>query len=84
MRKQLHGVSAETRLGQEAYSPAVSERVYAALFAKAWEILSDGHTVIVDAIFDRAADRQKIEACGRTVGVPFTALWLEGSHGSSG
>jgi aminoglycoside phosphotransferase family enzyme/predicted kinase len=77
MRKRLHGVPAETRLGQEAYSPAVSERVYAALSEEAKAILSNGHTVIVDAVFDRAADRQMIEQCARKANVPFTALWLE-------
>ncbi len=76
-RKRLHGVSAETRLGQEAYHQDVSECVYANLFKEAQRILSNGHTVIVDAVFDREADRKKIKQCAIDAGVPFTALWLE-------
>jgi uncharacterized protein len=33
--------------------------------------------VIADAVFDRAADRQKIKQCAVDAAVPFTALWLE-------
>ena len=33
--------------------------------------------MIVDAVFDRGADRKKIKQCAIDAGVPFTALWLE-------
>ena len=39
--------------------------------------LGHGHSVIADAVFDRAADRQKMEQCAMDAAVPFTALWLE-------
>jgi uncharacterized protein len=77
LRKRLHGVPAETRLEQEAYGSDVSGRVYSTLFKEAQTILSKGHTVIVDAVFDRTADRQKIKQYAMETGVPFTALWLE-------
>ena len=40
-------------------------------------ILGHGHSVIADAVFDRAADREKIKQCAMDAGVPFNALWLE-------
>ena len=77
IRKKLWGVPAETHLEQEAYSPEASERVYSHLFGEARTILGHGHSVIADAVFDRAADREKIEKCAMDAGVPFKALWLE-------
>jgi predicted kinase len=47
------------------------------LFEEARTVLGHGHSVIADAVFDRAADRQKIKQCAVDAAVPFTALWLE-------
>jgi uncharacterized protein len=77
IRKKLWGIPAETHLKQEAYSAEASERVYSHLFEEARTILGHGHSVIADAVFDRAADREKIEKCAMDAGVPFKALWLE-------
>jgi predicted kinase len=55
----------------------VSERVYSRLFEEARMILGRGHSVIADAVFDRAADREKIKQCAMDAGVPLDALWLE-------
>lgn len=77
IRKQLWGVPAETRLEQDAYTVEVSERVYSRLIEEARMILGRGHSVIADAVFDRAADREKIKQCAMDAGVPLDALWLE-------
>jgi predicted kinase len=39
-------------------------------------ILAVGHSVIVDAVLDRVADRAALEAVARHAGVPFDGFWL--------
>jgi uncharacterized protein len=77
IRKRLCGVSPLERLGPEGYTPAVSERVYATLADRASHIVRNGHSVIVDAVHARQADRQAIERLARDASVPFIGLWLE-------
>lgn len=76
IRKRLHGVVAETRLTEQAYRPEVSEQVYAALAQNARTVLKESHAVVADGVFDRPADRDRIERVARDAGVPFTGLWL--------
>ncbi|WP_245280069.1 AAA family ATPase [Hyphomicrobium sp. 99] len=76
IRKRLYGVPAETRLPPEAYQPGVSKRVYAEQARTAATFLKSGHAVIADAVFDRAEDRQRIEAAVPDT-VPFNGFWLD-------
>jgi predicted kinase len=77
MRKRLCGVPLLQRLGPEGYSSQMSERVYATLGERAAAILREGHSVIVDAVYTRTADRQVIEKVAAAASVPFVGLWLE-------
>lgn len=77
IRKALHGVTAETRLTQEAYRPAVSARVYALICEHARDTLATGHAVVADAVFDRPEDRLAIETVARDRDVRFAGFWLE-------
>jgi predicted kinase len=77
MRKRLSGVPLLQRLGPEGYSPRMSERVYATLAERAALIIGEGHSVVVDAVYTRAADRQVIEGVAAAASVPFIGLWLE-------
>ena len=77
IRKAMHGVSAETRLPDKAYRPEVSERVYREMAWRAGLILSEGGSVIADAVFDRQTDRERIERTARDRGLPFAGFWLE-------
>lgn len=81
LRKQLHGVSPETRLPAAAYQPDISARVYALMFEQAGAILASGHSVIVDAVFDRETDRAAIEAVAVDTGTAFQGIWLEAPAG---
>ncbi len=81
VRKQLHGVSATTPLGPEAYVEIVSRRVYATMAARTQLALQAGHSVIVDAVFGTAAERSAIERVARSAGVPFVGLWLDAPEG---
>ena len=77
MRKRLCGVPLLERLGPEGYSSQMSERVYATLAERAALILRAGHSVVVDAVYARAADRRVIEQVAAAASVPFIGLWLE-------
>jgi uncharacterized protein len=76
VRKRLHGVPAEVRLPVAAYRPEVSEQVYAVLMQSAEATLANGYAVIVDAVFDRIADRERVEQIAVSAEVPFIGIWL--------
>ncbi|NYT64220.1 AAA family ATPase [Alcaligenaceae bacterium] len=76
IRKHLYGVQAEVRLHAEAYYPKVSEQVYGLLAQNAQAVLVNGHAVLIDAVFERATDRQHISHISFSEGVPFTGIWL--------
>jgi aminoglycoside phosphotransferase family enzyme/predicted kinase len=75
-RKALFAVEETVRLPSDAYAHAVSERVYAVLLSKARLALAAGHSVVADAVFPTAADREAIAAVAAAVGVPFRGIWL--------
>lgn len=77
IRKKLCGVPIETRLSVEAYGAEVSARTYRAMMQSAEATLSQGHAAVVDAVFDRRIDRERIGEVARCVGVPFCGLWLQ-------
>jgi aminoglycoside phosphotransferase family enzyme/predicted kinase len=73
-RKTMFGVAETDTLPESAYTSDVTDRVYAALGAKARRVLAAGHSAIVDAVFARAGERDDITtAAGR---MPFHGLFL--------
>jgi uncharacterized protein len=76
-RKRLCGVPVLQRLGPEGYSSHLSERVYTTLAEQAALVLRAGHSVVVDAVYARAADRRVIEQAAEASSVPFVGLWLD-------
>jgi uncharacterized protein len=79
-RKRLSGVALLQRLGSEGYSSQVSERVYSTLAERAELVLRAGHSVIVDAVYARAAERRIIEHVAVAASTPFVGLWLEAAE----
>jgi uncharacterized protein len=55
----------------------VSERVYATLAEGAAATVRGGHSVVVDAVYARASDRQVIAQVAAAASVPFMGLWLD-------
>jgi uncharacterized protein len=51
--------------------------VYATLAERAALIIRGGHSVVVDAVYARTADREVIERVAAAESVPFIGLWLE-------
>jgi uncharacterized protein len=73
IRKRQAGVPPETRLPPEAYAPEASAAVFAELNRFAALALEAGHSVIADAVFQRAPERAALAA----LHPGFTGLWLE-------
>ena len=80
IRKQLCGVSPLQPLGPEGYTPEVSARVYDTLVDRATLAVRSGHSVIVDAVHARQADRAAIERAAATMSVRFCGLWLDAAE----
>jgi uncharacterized protein len=76
-RKRLFGVGPLERLPQSAYTPEITERVYATCRKRAFLALQGGQSVVVDAVHARPGERQALAALAAACGVPFTGLWLE-------
>ena len=76
LRKQLFGVAETDRLPAAAYQPEVSREIYRLIEQRAGEILSQGHSVVVDAMFAREDERAATEAVARGLNVPFEGLFL--------
>lgn len=77
IRNYLYKVEPETRLGIQAYSAAVSKRVYATLLWRAEVALAAGHCVIADAVFNRPSARERLAAIAAQYRAPYHALWLD-------
>jgi aminoglycoside phosphotransferase family enzyme/predicted kinase len=77
IRKAMSGVRPEDRLPAAAYTEAASREVYRVLNDTAARALRAGHSVVLDAVFGTAWERQEAAATAATAGVPFQAFWLD-------
>ena len=77
LRKRRAGVAFEARLPADAYTPAESDAVYAALLERAATALAAGAPVVLDAVFARPAERAAVAALATRLNVPFDGIWLD-------
>jgi uncharacterized protein len=77
IRKALFAVSPETALGQEAYRPSVSERVYAEMARRSGAIIAAGGSVVVDGVFSAEKRRRQIAESASRCGSAFSGFWLD-------
>jgi uncharacterized protein len=75
-RKALSGRPETEPLPGEAYTPAITLRVYCTIVDKARRVLAAGHSAIVDAVFATPGEREGIEKSAAALGVPFHGLFL--------
>jgi uncharacterized protein len=75
-RKQRFQARETQRLPSSAYQPEITKQVYEVLMRRAGQILAQGHSVIVDAVFARQSERAAIREVARTLHVPFIGLFL--------
>ena len=80
LRKRLLGKAPEQRLPDTAYTPPISEKVYAALETQTAAYLRAGHSVIIDAVSARPEERAAIAALAHQAGARFMGIWLEASE----
>jgi uncharacterized protein len=78
MRKRRAGLDPKARspagTSAELYTEAARHATYEALAMAAQERLTNGQCVIVDATFNRAADRARLESAARRAGCPLVFL----------
>ncbi|WP_349601820.1 AAA family ATPase [Azospirillum argentinense] len=77
LRKRLFGVGETERLPADAYTPAVTERVYAGLLERARTVLAAGHAVVLDAVHARPEERSAAARLAADAGVRFDGIWLD-------
>ena len=76
IRKRLWGVAPTERLPAEAYAGKVGKRVYRRLFEEAALSLQAGRSVVLDAVFMKAAERDRAAAVAAACGARFEGVWL--------
>ena len=76
LRKQLYGLGETDRLPASAYDPEINVRIYEALVDRAAQILSQGHSVVVDAVCAKEEERHAIREAARKAGVHFVGFFL--------
>jgi uncharacterized protein len=77
LRKRLFGKPPEERLPDEAYTTAINNKVYAALERRAAELLTAGHSVVVDAVAAKPEERAAMADLARQTGAGFAGIWLQ-------
>lgn len=76
IRKQLFQVGHTERLPPSTYRPDVTAQVYDTLMQRARQVLAQGHSAIVDAVFARESERDDVAALALHSGVPLNGLFL--------
>jgi len=81
IRKELLGVDPLTALPDAGYSPEVTSRVYRTMTARAATTLRQGISVVLDAAFLRAAEREPLPELASASGARFNGLFLDADIG---
>jgi aminoglycoside phosphotransferase family enzyme/predicted kinase len=76
LRKQQFGLGETDQLPAEAYEPEIHARIYEVLVDRAVQILSQGHSVVVDAVYAKEEERRAIGEAARKAGVRFAGFFL--------
>jgi aminoglycoside phosphotransferase family enzyme/predicted kinase len=77
LRKRLLHVNETDRLPENAYRPETTRQIYEVLGQHAIHILSQGHSVVGDAVFADQTERTAIRGVARELGVRFVGLYLQ-------
>ena len=77
LRKQQFGVIETDRLPKEAYQPEMTQKIYDLLTQQALRILSQGHSVVVDAVFAQESERATIRDAAHRLNIRFVGLFLQ-------
>lgn len=75
-RKEFFQAHETQRLPATAYQPEATAIVYRILAERAERLLSQGRSVILDAVFARPAERDSVAATARKLDLPFAGFFL--------
>jgi uncharacterized protein len=76
LRKQFFKINETDRLPEGAYRPEITAQIYEILVQRAIRALSQGHSVVADAVFAEQAERNAISQAARQLRVRFTGFFL--------
>jgi predicted kinase len=76
-RKRLAGLGPTARAGDALYTPAHTERVYAALRERAAPVVASGRPALIDATFSLRAHREAAREEARRLGARFHVVHVE-------
>jgi aminoglycoside phosphotransferase family enzyme/predicted kinase len=76
IRKQLFRVNEADRLPESAYQPKTNRQIYEILEQQAFRILSQGHSVVTDAVFADEGERIATRDVARKRNVRFAGVFL--------
>ena len=77
IRKRLFDAAPTDRLDRSAYTPEVSQQVYALMLQEAQAALAGGMSVVLDAAFLQLHERESAESLGAAVSAPFHGFWMQ-------
>ncbi|WP_159104365.1 AAA family ATPase [Sneathiella glossodoripedis] len=77
IRRQLMEWDEFSPMPQSAYTPQQSEQVYTKMLEVAKTALAHGHSVILDAVFDRPHDQKLFKEQLSSTGANFQGFWLQ-------
>lgn len=77
VRKRLSGIHPNEKLGPDGYTPEKTEATYARFVDEAKETLASGQSVILDAVFAKQDQRERVERIAVAAGVPFNGIWVD-------
>jgi len=77
LRKQEFGVNETDRLPETAYQSEMTKKIYDLLVQQAARILSQGHSVIVDAVFAQESERAAICEVAHRLNIRLVGLFLQ-------
>jgi uncharacterized protein len=76
LRKQQFGIKEADPLPEEAYQPEMTQKIYDLFVQHVLRILSQGHSVVVDAVFAKKSERAAIRDAARRLNIRFVGLFL--------
>ncbi|HRY06303.1 MAG TPA: AAA family ATPase [Hyphomicrobiaceae bacterium] len=76
-RKAMMGVEETERLPGEHYTREAAQRVYERILRRSTAALKANQSVVVDAVFSKPEERERLAAMARTLAIAFDGLWLQ-------
>ena len=76
LRKELFKANERDRLPESNYRSEIAEQVYEMIAERAERILSQGHSVVVDAVFAREPERKKISDVAERLSIRMVGVFL--------